>query len=124
MYLHVLARLETLAADGARVGQLARRVHVEDVLLQVAIVAVELAALGARGLAGLTVSEAGREGEAVRLAGRPARPARPGPAARPARSCRRPLAVSLVSRALSPPSRLALLLSQQSPYLSIPYWVW
>lgn len=59
VYLHVLARLEALAAHGARVRQLARRVHVEDVLLEVAVVAVALAALRARGLAGLTVSGAG-----------------------------------------------------------------
>lgn len=49
VYLHVLARLEALAAHGAGVRQVARGVHVEDVLLQVAIVAVELAALGAGG---------------------------------------------------------------------------
>lgn len=66
VYLHVLARLEALAAHGARVRQLARRVHVEDVLLEVAVVAVELAALRARGLAGLTVSGAGAEGALVR----------------------------------------------------------
>lgn len=53
VYLHVLARLEALAAHGAGVRQLARGVHVEDVLLEVAIVAVELAARRARGLAGL-----------------------------------------------------------------------
>lgn len=61
VYLHVLARLEPLAADGARVREVARRVHVQDVLLEVAIVAVELAALRARGLGErLTVSEGGR----------------------------------------------------------------
>lgn len=60
VYLHVLARLEGLAADGARVGQLARRVHVQDVLLEVAVVAVELAALGTGRLAGLTVCVGGR----------------------------------------------------------------
>lgn len=60
MYLHVLARLEGLAADGAGVRQVAGGVHVEDVLLEVAVVAVELAAVGTGGLGdGLTVSEAG-----------------------------------------------------------------
>lgn len=53
VYLHVLAGLERLAADGARVRELVRRVHVDDVLLEVAIVAVQLAAVGARGPAGL-----------------------------------------------------------------------
>lgn len=57
MYLHVLARLEALAADGAGVRELARRVHVEYVLFEVAVVAVELAALGAGGLDRLTVRE-------------------------------------------------------------------
>lgn len=61
VYLHVLARLEGLAADGAGVREPGRRVHVEPVLLQVAIVAVQLAALGARGLERrLTVSVAAR----------------------------------------------------------------
>lgn len=60
VYLHVLARLEGLAAHGAGVGQPVGGVHVEQVLLEVAIVAVELAALGARGLEGrLTVSVRG-----------------------------------------------------------------
>lgn len=59
VYLHVLARLEALAAHGAGVRQVARGVHVEDVLLEVAIVAVELAALGAGGPGGLAVGEAG-----------------------------------------------------------------
>lgn len=67
VYLHVLARLERLAADGARVRQLARSVHVEDVLLEVAIVAVELAALGARGLGRRLTVSVGR-GAAVRVA--------------------------------------------------------
>lgn len=57
MYLHVLARLEALAAHGAGVRQVARRVHVQDVLFEVAVVAVQLAALGAGGLARLTVCE-------------------------------------------------------------------
>lgn len=73
MYLHVLAGLEALAADRAGVGEVARGVHVEDVLLEVAIVAVELAALGARGLAGLTVSEAGEARRVARARARPAR---------------------------------------------------
>lgn len=49
--LHVLARLEGLAAQRAGVRQRARRVHVGDVLLEVAVVAVQLAARRARGLA-------------------------------------------------------------------------
>lgn len=44
--LHVLARLEGLPAEHARVRQRARRVHVQDVLFEVAVVAVELAARG------------------------------------------------------------------------------
>lgn len=91
VYLHVLARLECLAADGAGVRQVARRVHVQYVLLEVAVVAVELAALGARGLARLTVSEGaaggrvpvalvglGPRGRLVPARSRAARPARPG----------------------------------------------
>lgn len=87
MYLHVLARLEGLAADGAGVKQRARRVHVGYVLLEVAVVAVQLAALGAGGLAArLTVAEgagAGRGVAPLRLAVRAAPAA---PAARPRRS--------------------------------------
>lgn len=85
VYLHVLAGLERLAADGARVRELVRRVHVEDVLLEVAIVAVQLAALGARGPAGLT----GGGGRGVRgaLVG-------PVAAARPGRSWGREVSVS------------------------------
>lgn len=75
VYLHVLARLEGLAADGARVRELVRRVHVEDVLLEVAIVAVQLAALGARGPGGLTV---GQRGVGRPLVGRGPVAARPG----------------------------------------------
>lgn len=59
VYLHILSGLERLAADGAGVREVARSVHVQDMLLEVAIVAVELAALGTRGLACLTVSVAG-----------------------------------------------------------------
>lgn len=73
VYLHVLAGLERLAADAARVRELVRRVHVEDVLLEVAIVAVQLAALGARGPAGLT---GGRGGRGVRAGVAAARPGR------------------------------------------------
>lgn len=62
VYLHILAGLECLGADGTRMRQFARRVYVEDVLLQVAIVAVALAAFGARGLGRLTVCVAGAEG--------------------------------------------------------------
>lgn len=79
VYLHVLAGLERLAADGARVRELVRGVHVQDVLLEVAIVAVQLAALGARGPAGLTVGQVG--GPLGPLVGRG-----PVPAARPGRS--------------------------------------
>lgn len=74
VYLHVLARLEGLAADGAGVREAVRRVHVEQVLLEVAIVAVELAALGAGGLEGrLTVSVGGRGVGRVALVGLSAR---------------------------------------------------
>lgn len=47
--LQVLARLEGLGARGAAVRALARRVHVQQVLLQVAAAAVALAAGRARG---------------------------------------------------------------------------
>lgn len=46
MYLHVLSRLERFEADGARVCEVASCMHVEDMLLEVAVVAVELAAFG------------------------------------------------------------------------------
>jgi hypothetical protein len=65
VYLHVLARLEALAAHGARVRESVRRVHVEQVLLEVAVVAVALAAGGAGGPCGLTVSVAAVRGVAL-----------------------------------------------------------
>lgn len=90
VYLHVLASLEGLAADGAGVRQVARRVHVEDVLLEVAIVAVALAALGAGGLGGrLTVSVAGAGAVGRELLG-----GRRVPLAGPAASCRRTVSFS------------------------------
>lgn len=69
VYLHVLARLEGLAAHGARVRQVAGRVHVQDVLLEVAVVAVQFAALGARGLGRLTVREGRQRRRRAREAG-------------------------------------------------------
>lgn len=73
VYLHVLARLEGLAAHGARVRQVACRVHVQDVLLEVAVVAVQLAALGTRGLGRLTVREGRQLRRRARVAGLRAR---------------------------------------------------
>lgn len=89
MYLHVLARLEALAADGAGVRKLAGGVHVENVLFEVAVVAVELAALGAGGLGRLTVSEdagaGGGRGPGALVAPRVGARAGPARTARPAR---------------------------------------
>lgn len=85
VYLHVLARLEGLAAHGAGVRQLARRVHVEDVLLEVAIVAVALAARGAGGPGGRLTVRVGAVGREVLALG-----ALP----RPAASCRRRVSFS------------------------------
>lgn len=108
VYLHVLARLKCLAADRAGVREVARRVHVQNVLFEVAVVAVELAALGTRGLAGLTVSVARADrgrGEAALVAAAAARRCRP---ARPRRSCRRRSSRSVASPPLPSPPDITL----------------
>lgn len=106
VYLHVLARLEGLAAHGAGVEQRARRVHVGNVLLEVAVVAVQLAALGAGGLeARLTVGEGSGRGD-VGLAVRAAPAAA---AARPRRSWGR-RTVAFSARSLYPTTLIARLM--------------